>query len=77
MHLFWKNLEMLIFLYITVEAEIMILAKNVEPIETLVLYKHQRSPKVKLTFDLSSKVTHIGTAFYISKHLFLRIQWVA
>ena len=64
MHSFWKNLEMFIFLYITVEAEIIILAKNFKPIE-------------KLTFDLSFNVTHIGTDFYISKHPNLRIQLVA
>ena len=47
---------------ITVWAEI--LAKNVKP-ETLVVYKHQRSSC--LTFDLSSKATHIGlSSTYLS-----------
>ena len=39
--------------------------KNAKPTETLVLYKHQRSSC--LTFDLSSKATHIGLPYmYLS-----------
>ena len=59
---------MFIFLYITVEAEIIILAKMLN------LLRHWFYISTK--FDLSSKVTHIGTAFTYLSIFFSEFNWL-
>ena len=58
MPLYWKNLEMFIFLCNCL-SEIIILAKNVKTIETLVYI----STKGQADLDLSSNATHIGLPY--------------
>ena len=66
MHLYWKNLEMFIFLYNCL-GEIRILAKNVKPIETLVLY----NISTKGQADLWSFIQ--GHSYWTALYIYLSI----